>query len=162
MLTTSTACRSRTTVTNGANWQSLASTRGTERSNGLPASMPSKKTTTSLRPYSPLSSSTRKSWSNLHPCPLDMRPQYSGSGNVTRLNALGVGIVPFNVTTPVIVPPLSTSTTSYASAPGLMMENQSTVAILIANCQKDVLIGIPLDNVFYINRMFKKAFQRGH
>jgi hypothetical protein len=43
-----------------------------------------------------------------------------------------------------------------------MMENHSTVAILIANCQKDVLIGIPLDNVFYINRMFKKAFQRGH
>src|SRR5688500_12933389 len=91
-----------------------------------------------------------------------MRPQYSGSGNVTRLNALGVGIVPCNVTTPVIVPPLSTSTTSYASAPGLMMENHSTVAILIANCQKDVLIGIPLDNVFYINRVFKKAFQRGH
>ena len=45
-----------------------------------------------------------------HPVPVEMRPQNTGSGIVTRLKAMGLGVPPTNVILPLTVPPFLTVT----------------------------------------------------
>ncbi len=109
MLRTITSCLSRTVVTKGRKRQSRASMVGGVNENGLPRGTSASMTTTSFRPPS---AAMVNSSSSRQPVPVEMRPQYTGSGNVTRVNPFGIGFPPVIVTLPVIVPPLVTAISS--------------------------------------------------